>query len=60
MIVCGGGRAMIEKMIDWGTHVELWIHRNARVGLVGLQRLTFFVGFKFAFRFLRILKQLYF
>ena len=42
MTVYGGGWAMIEKMIDWETHVQLWIHSNARVGLVGLQRLTFF------------------
>ena len=38
LAVHGGGRTMIEKMIDWETHIQLSIHSNARVGL---QRITF-------------------
>ena len=37
------------------THVQLWIHSNASVGL---QRITF-LGFKFDLRFSRILKLLH-
>ena len=46
---------MVEKMTVWETHVQLWIHSNASVGL---QRITF-LGFKFDLRFLRILKLLH-
>ena len=55
LAVYGGGWMMVEKMIDWETHVQHWIHSNARIGL---QRITFFLGFKFDLRLLRFLKLL--
>ena len=33
LAVRGSRRMMAEKMTDWETHVQLKIHRNARVGL---------------------------
>ena len=39
MAVHDGSRMMVEKMNDWETHVQLWVHSNARVGL---QRITSF------------------
>ena len=44
LAVHGGSWAMAEEMIDWETHVQLWIHSNARDGL---QRRPFFLDFKF-------------
>ena len=38
LVVHGGGWTMVEKMNDWETHAQLWIHSNAKVGP---QRATF-------------------
>ena len=39
LAVHGGGRMMVDKMIDWETLVPLLTQSNARVGL---QRIIFF------------------
>ena len=39
LAVRGSGQMIAEKMINWETHVQLWIHSNARAGL---QRITSF------------------
>ena len=39
---------MVEEMIDWKSHVQLWIHNKSRVGR---QKILFFLGFKFDLRF---------
>ena len=46
LAVHGGGRTMVEKMIDWEAHVQLQIHSNARVGSQTARNINF-LGFKF-------------
>ena len=53
LAIYGGGQTMVEKIVDWKTHVHLWIHSNARVGP---QRITYLI---LDLRLLRILKLLH-
>ena len=50
-----GGRTMLEKMIDWETHVQILSSHQCDSRAT---KNSIFLGFKFGLRFLRILKLL--